>query len=379
MIPSNALFPFGLFSVNHHEEACRRYAEVIPDLALAHPLPLALPRRHPVLAALEGTYAVQDQLPPWWFDCITMLAQRCPCLEPLFRSVSREEFRRGSLDPARWKSWRKHQRCQFSTENAPQQPCWREQGSGLYWLLAEVLLSEERELWLDRFVGRGDKDTPLDLDLVITADPQWWLNMSNGRGWYSCMGNGSDRDPRIVGNWYDTGVLLAALVARGTDCWTLACLIARTTIRLVWEGSSAWDEAGRVLLMPSAPRIVIGRLYHNDLTSACHLLITLATLCEQRGLTWGCIAATNTVHLVRDGSLGAVAFDETTHSAIGTAFWRPMEVDEPYLDGEASYRERAEREQEGIWAYPLLSAYACRLPTALASQASRHIPSLKNA
>ena len=45
------------------------------------------------------------------------------------------------------------------------------------------------------------------------------------------------RDPRIIGNWYDTGVVLAALVARGADCWTPDCLIARTTVRLVIDNT----------------------------------------------------------------------------------------------------------------------------------------------
>ena len=94
------------------------------------------------------------------------------------------------------------------------------------------------KVWLDRFVNRGDKDIPLDLDLVITSDPAWWLTMGNGRGWSSCAGTGTTRDPRIIGNWYDTGVVLAALVARGADCWTPDCLIARTTVRLVIDNNT---------------------------------------------------------------------------------------------------------------------------------------------
>jgi hypothetical protein len=357
-------FPFGVFQVPDYDAACHRYCEVVPDLAIDYPLPQTLPRRHPVLRALEGRYHVQDTLPPWWEDCVQALTLHCPCLEPLFRSLGREAYRRGSLDQQRWKTWRNAPCQMIATASSASCPsCWRQHGPSLYGIMDAVLPSTtDNQVWLDRFISRGDKDMPHDLDLVITADPQWWLNMSNGRNWYSCMGSGTDRDPRIIGNWYDTGLLMAALVVRGVnDCWTPDCLIARTTVRVVWEGLSAWDEAGAMPIKPSTPHVAFGRIYHNDLTSACHLLATLATLCEQRGLPWSCIAGTNATKFVRDGSLGKAIAAETPHRAVGTAFWRPVMVEEPYLDGEASYQERSQREQEGIWAYPLLSTYGCHL------------------
>lgn len=272
--------PFGLSHVENYEEVSRRYTATIPDLAKNTPLPPALPSRHPALEQLEGRYAVQDRLPPWWHGCVDALISECPCLEPLVRPTSLEEFRRGSIDQRRWNRWRNAE-CQL-TEGQKPVPCWQHHGPGLYRIMAEVLPAQDRPLWLDRFVIRGDKDIPLDVDLVITSAPQWWLNMSNGRGWSSCMGAGSDRNPRITGNWYDTGVVLAALVARCADCWAPDCLIARTTVRLVVDDVPTALE--QVVTERSALRLVLGQVYHNDLTSACNLLVSLVALFEERGL-----------------------------------------------------------------------------------------------
>ena len=352
------LFPFGLSTVPDHEDLSCRYAETIPALAQEYPLPSMLPRRHPVLQQLAGTYPAQDSLPPWWTDCIKAISKGCPCIAPLIHSINREEFRRGSIDQQRWKTWR-DEGC--TLPEAASESCWRAHGPSLYWIIDEILPAESRQLWLERFGNRGDKDTPFDLDLVITAAPQWWLNMSNGRGWYSCMGSGNDRDPRILGNWYDTGVVLAALVARGADCWPPDCLIARTTVRLVWEEAPTWNETGSMQIAASAPRAVLGRTYHNDLTAACNLLVALAMLFEQHGLSWGCIAGTNTAQFARSGSLGGIDVADMQCDMFGVAFWRPARIDEPYLDGEAAYRERDEREQNGVWTYPALSISPCRL------------------
>lgn len=355
---NDSRFPFGLAIVSQHQDLCRRYAEAVPDLVADYPLPARLPRRHPVLQALEGRYPVQDTLPPWWPGCIDELIKSCPCLASLAHSIDREAFRRGCIEQHDWKTWRSAQ-CELP--GAEPGSCWREHGSGLYWILDEVLPTESRRLWLDRFGNRGDKDTPHDLDLVLTAAPEWWLNMGNGRGWHSCMGRGSNRDQRVVGNWYDTGLLMAALVARDADCWAEDCLIARTTVRVTWEGELALGAAGSTMMLLAEPRVVFGRIYHNDLMAACNLLLSLARLVQQHGLAWGCIADTNTAQYARDGSLGAVEVADSSRTAFGPAFWRPAGIDDPYLDGEASYRERDEREQDGYWAYPILSQYACRL------------------
>jgi hypothetical protein len=226
-----------------------------------------------------------------------------------------------------------------------------------------VLQAEGEKVWLDRLVHRGDEDIPLDLDLVITSDPAWWLNMGNGRGRSSSAGSGSVRGPLLIGNWYDTGVVLAALVARGADCWQPDCLIACTSVRLVLDnipGSGASIDAAE-----SSLRAVLGQVYHHDLTSACNLLVSLAALFEQHGLSWGCIAGTNTVELARDGSLGELVIEKETRTAMGVPNFLPAGIERPTLEGKVTYLEDDERAHEGRWTYPLFSMYACCLSGAL--------------
>ena len=347
--------PFGLSQVANYEEVSHRYITDRPNLAQEAPLPHTLPAHHPLLAQLEGRYAVQDSLPPWWHGCMEALTTACPCLDTLMRSLSQEEFRRGSIDQQRWKSWRNSE-CQLTEEQTPV-PCQKRRGPGLYWIMAGVLPAQNRQVWLDRFVNREDKDIPLDLDLVITSDPAWWLTMDNGRGWSSCTG--TTRDPRIIGNWYDTGVVLAALVARGADCWTPDCLIARTTVRLVIDTNTG--SASTTDTASSSLRVVLGRVYHNDLTSACNLLVSLAVLFEQHKLSWGCIAGMNTAQFAQDGSLGELAIEEEARKALGVPYWLPEATERPTLEGQTAYLESDELASGGSWTYPLFSVYACQL------------------
>jgi len=349
--------PFGLFQVANYEEVFRHYISDIPDLAQEAPLPHMLPARHPLLAQLEGRYAVQDRIPPWWHGCMEALTTACPCLDTLLQPLSQEEFRRGSVDQQRWKTWR-NAGCQLAEEQTPV-PCQIRRGPGLYWIMAGALPAQSNKVWLDRFVNRGDKDMPLDLDLVITLDPAWWLNMGNGRGWSSYTGTGTTRDPRLIGNWYDTGVLLAALVARGSDCWTPDCLIARTTLRLVIDNTTG--SVVPVDTAESSLRVVLGRVYHNDQTSACNLLLSLAEIFEQHKLSWGCIAGTNAAQLAQDGSLGELAIEEETRKALGVPYWLPAATERPALEGQMAYLESDELASGGSWTYPLFSVYACQL------------------
>jgi hypothetical protein len=347
--------PFGLSQVANYKEVLRRYISEIPDLAQEAPLPHMLPTRHPLLALLEDRYAVQDHLPPWWHGCMEALTASCPCLDPLLSPLSREEFRRGSIEQQRWKRWRNAE-CQLTEAQKPV-PCQKLRGPGLYWVMAGALQAQSRKGWLDRFVHRGDKDIPLDLDLVITSDSAWWLTMGNGRGWSSCTG--TTHDLRIIGNWYDTGVVLAALVARGADCWTPDCLIARTTVRLVIDnmtGSVASADTSE-----SSLRVVLGQVYHNDQISACNLLVSLAALFEQHGLSWGCIAGTNAEQFAKDGSLGELAIESETRKALGVPYWLPAATERPALEGQVAYLESDELAGGGSWTYPLFSVYACQL------------------
>ncbi len=244
-------------------------------------------------------------------------------------------------------------------------------GPSLFRLLAEVLPAEGRSRWLNRFVSRGEKELPQELDLVVTAHPAWWLNMANGRNWYSCMGSGPDRDLRLVGNWYDTGVMLAALVARGEDCWTPGALIARTTLRVVTDnlpapGEQDSQESSAPLIEPPTQRVVMGRIYHNDLTVACNLLTSLIALCEQHLLPWGCIAGTTTAELALDGALGALDIIREPHQASGVPYWLPISIERPALEGQVAYLEPEGDALEsaasgGTWTTPTFGVHACRM------------------
>jgi hypothetical protein len=112
----------------------------------------------------------------------------------------------------------------------------------------------------------------------------------------------------------------------------------------------------------SSLRAVLGQVYHNDLTSAYNLLVSLATLFEQHGLSWGCIAGTNTGEFARDGSLGELVIEKETRRAMGVPNFLPAGLERPALEGEASYLEDDERAGDGRWTYPLFSVYACHLP-----------------
>lgn len=341
-------FPFGMWRVMDYTELWCRYTEEIPLLAEQMTLPLALPCRHPALSQLEGRYPVEDRLPPWWQDCIGVLTRQCPCLEPLLRATSREEFRRGSLDQQHWKAWR-NTACRLSGEAQRAIPCWHRAGPSLSRLLTAELPAGERLVWLDRYVGRGAKEMPSELDLVITAHPAWWLNMANGRNWFSCMGTGPDRDLRLPGNWYDTGVVLAALVERGGDCWASGSLIARTTLRVVTEDPTTQNEQeiSQTLGERLTQRLVLGRVYHNDHTAACTLLSTLVDLFEAHRLPWGCIAATATAEMVLDGSLGALDIARELRQASGFPYWLPADIELPALEGQVAYLEPERQVREG--------------------------------
>ena len=111
----------------------------------------------------------------------------------------------------------------------------------------------------------------------------------------------------------------------------------------------------------SSLRVVLGQVYHNDLTSACNLLLSLAALFEQHGLSWGCIAGTNTAQFAQDGSLGELAIEEEARKALGVPYWLPAATERPALEGQVAYLESDELASGGSWTYPLFSVYACQL------------------
>jgi hypothetical protein len=112
---------------------------------------------------------------------------------------------------------------------------------------------------------------------------------------------------------------------------------------------------------------VLGRVYHNDHTSACTLPSTLVDLFEKHQLPWGCIAGTTTAELCLDGSLGALDIGRVPHQASGVPYWLPVEIERPALEGQVAYLERDEQEgnagSKGSWTYPSFGIHTCQRPT----------------
>jgi hypothetical protein len=52
------------------------------------------------------------------------------------------------------------------------------------------------------------------------------------------------------------------------------------------------------------------------------------------------------------------------------SFWHPEKVEEPYLDGDAFYREYKDREHGGFWADPSISFYSCHRHMPVCSHAT---------
>jgi len=101
-------------------------------------------------------------------------------------------------------------------------------------------------------------------------------------------------------------------------------------------------------------------VYHNDQTSACNLLVSLAALFERHGLPWGCIVGTNTAQFARDGSLGELTLEWEARKALGVPYWLPAATERPALEGQVAYLE-PDAQEGGSWTYPLFSVYACHL------------------
>jgi hypothetical protein len=136
------------------------------------------------------------------------------------------------------------------------------------------------------------------------------------------------------------------------------------------------DDENTPAIVPTLQRVVLGRVYHNDLTSACNLLAALAARFEQHNLYWGCIAGTNTALLAHDSLFGELLFERASHQTTGLAYWLPTGVERPVLEGQLAYLEREERESGGSWTYPLLPVHACHryalAPTTRSRASSRY-------
>ena len=207
-----------------------------------------LPAPHPLLARLEGAYALHDRPAPWWPECVAQIEP--PGLRALLATVSRQEFREGTIEPARWKQFRQalseHERA--TLPGSPK--------------LASLL---EHTGWSYAFNQRGPKDTPAHLDLLISCSPLHALYMSNGDNWTSCQHfDDGAYNEHLPGNFYDTGVATVMVLAPHTNVWDRGAVLARTTLR--------------VFANQTSPFIGTGQTYHNNDTLALGLLCQLADL-----------------------------------------------------------------------------------------------------
>jgi hypothetical protein len=314
-VATHQTFPYGTFPV------ASSVLDLYQKAPLSHicPLPDALPMHHPVLQHLEGIYPMADTLPPWWAEWASMST---PALKPLLQAVTKREFREGVVDQQRWRSWK--------TSMPPQeQEVLQTTSIGKRLMQSPKLIPTFMESYQKEwFEERGPRDTPEDLDLIVSFRPEHLLNMSNGHGWTSCqhLYEGSCNEC-LPANCYDTGVAVALVVPRGADIWQGAdrtrngVVLARTTLRVFFEHDT--------------PVVVICRPYDNNKTVLSLLLSRLVTLFQDHGLSWGTIGYYALTDLLQSGFIGNYqrVRREEERELCSPAFWMPPHFDQPYVDG----------------------------------------------
>jgi hypothetical protein len=301
-------FPYGTFFVD--SSVRHRYNNA--PLSRTYPLPDTLPMHHPLLQQLEGVYPVVDTLPPWW----STVVERCDlALKPLVQEVTIREWRSGVLDDKRWRAWKE----QMSPQELDRLLNTSVGNSLLHRPKLAALFSGVETYW---FEGRGPKDTPQELDLVISFRPEYLLNMSNGRGWTNCQDlyEGNEHEC-LHGNWYDTGVAVALIVPRGADIWQGAereregVVLARTILRVFHFDDHTLG-------------VVIGGFCDNNKTLEVLLFSRLLSLFQDQGLSWGSMYCLT--RLQQSCFIGSLREEEQELHSI--AFWRPSGVGLPYID-----------------------------------------------
>lgn len=296
------VFPYGTFPV---DEAFRgRYIQDYSE-ASRYPLPTHFPAHHPLLTQLEGTYPLEQALPPWWPACVSQVSPEV--LRPLLSSISGHEFRTGCIEQARWKAFRDalshEQRREF-----PSSP--------------KIAALVEHTGWASYFGSRGPTDTPDQLSVVISTHPRDFLYMSNGHEWHSCQHffNGSENH-HLPGNFYDTGVAVVMVLVPNTNVETEASVLVRTTLR--------------VFPSPGNTLVIIGRTYHNNETLAVLLLYKLAEIFDTQKLCWGFMLDVNARSYCQEGFLGPALAErlKLSVSVDSEPVWLPRGWYPPYVDG----------------------------------------------
>lgn len=333
-----APFPYGTVPVDPAFAAC--YTDAY-SRASSYPLPDALPAHHPLLRDLEGTYPLTYTLPPWWPTCLTQITSTT--LKPLLASVSPQEFREGCLEQARWKSFRET----LSARERHELPA----SPKILALLAEAGVEREDA---DRFVMRGPVTTPEQLTLRISTQPLDFLYMANGQEWSSCQHwRTGQLNYLLPGNFFDTNVAIATVLATGTQVEDDASVLARTTIRVFRDGEQIV--------------VALGRTYHNNTTLAFLLLRKLAEIFDQHHLTWGILTDINTLAYCQDGSLGADLAARCGQPASyldGETCWFPSNWYQPYVDGGDREWKWESGPQNGYYSVHLTAAVKLMRPPA---------------
>lgn len=299
---TDSFFPYGTFPPDDmfRERYTQDYSR-----ASRYPLPERLPYHHPLLRRLEGTYPFNDALPPWWGECVAQVKQ--PLARPLLAALSVREFRQGCLEQSQWKALRDR----LSEEERRRLPT----SPKIAALIAETG-------WSQHFLDRGPVETPAQLSLVISTHPRDFLYMSNGREWRSCQHfyDGCENQ-RLPGNFYDTGIAIAMVLALHTSVEKREAVLARTTLRV-------FPFQGRTV-------VAIGRTYHNNTTLAFLLLYQLAHLFDRSHLPWGFLVGVNSLTYCEDGSLGTALCERLDQEmdVQSEPYWLPHMWYEPYVDG----------------------------------------------
>jgi hypothetical protein len=272
---------------------------------------------------------------------------------PLLAGLSVEEYRSGIVDDARWRA--------FKRTNAEALKALCLTSPKLSQLLA-VLPERGADdpfsppTWSQLFTDRGPAGTPKTLDLVISTQPQHFFNMSNGRGWTSCQYRGHD-PICLPGNFYDTGVATAMLLAPEADIWQDNAVIARLTLRVVRERAHKREC------------IAIGNSYHNDMTAATWLILHLIRMLEERRHPWGFIEDTTSDGYRALGELGSALQQRSWRREVeaqGDPVWIPEPISPPYLDGSAQWTD-AKTGGYYAWAHQRSRWYSAKLTLATAS------------
>ncbi len=301
---TDIMFPYGTFPL---DDLFRTRYAMDYSKASFYPLPEVLPYHHPLFSRLEGRSALPDRPSPWWPDCVEQIGH--PALRALLAPVSGQEFREGVIEASRWKQFRQ-KLSECDRETLPSSP-----------KLAPMLECTD---YASLFTWRGAKDTPALLDLLITACPLHALYMSNGPDWKSCQHfRTGEYNVCLVGNFYDTGVAAAMVLAPQANVWDSGAVLARTTLRVfVNEGHLC---------------IGIGQTYHNNDTLAFLLLFQLAELLDRQQISWGFLSEINSFSYARNGYLGAELKQRSNCAESITLrsepFWLPNGWATPYVDG----------------------------------------------